>query len=64
MPIGFRFLLTGTLGSNGLRVNFPYTDSDPVPHFVTVLQTGLLVVHIANAQQGTWVADAASSIRR
>jgi hypothetical protein len=57
MPIGFRFSLSGTLGSNGLRVNFPYTDSDTVPHFVTVLQPGALNVHIANAQQGTWVPN-------
>jgi hypothetical protein len=61
MPFGFRFTLTGTLGSNGLRVNFPYTDSDPVPHYVTITQPGDPVeVEIANAQQGTWVADAST----
>jgi hypothetical protein len=61
MPIGFRFTLSGTLGSNGLRVNFPYTDSDPVPHFVTEPEPGVsLDVRIANARQGIWVTDAST----
>ena len=58
-PIGFRFLLTGTIGSNGLRVNFPYTDSDPVPHFVSLpKEAGLYPVYIVWAQPAPWATVA------
>jgi hypothetical protein len=60
MPIGFRFRLSGTVGSNGLRVNFPYSSNDTVPHFVSETQPDLIEVFIANAQQGTWVQDASA----
>jgi hypothetical protein len=61
MPIAFRFQLSGTIGSNGLRVNFPYSSNDTVPHYWTIWDPGMPPdVYIANAQQGTWVTDAST----
>jgi hypothetical protein len=58
IPIGFRFSLIGTLGPTGLRVNFPYSDNDTAPHFVSFPQPGLLEVRIANAKPAPWATDA------
>jgi hypothetical protein len=60
MPIGFRFQLANTIGPNGLRVNFPYSKNDTVPHFVSVPGTDLIEVLIENARQGDWVLDAST----
>ena len=55
--IGFRFQLSGTHGTDGIRVNFPTPSTEREEHFQTVIAgADQYEVYFSDLAQGDWVA--------